>query len=250
MTLYERLFPSGSGCGLWLLLDPDKAPPDQLADTARSAEEDGASVILVGGSFIAHDGFDTAVKAVKAAVSIPVVLFPGSSRQVSRYADGMLFTSLLSGRNPQFLIGEQLMAAPLIIQMGLPVIPTAYLLIESGGMTSAEFVSDTKPLPRDKPHLALAHAQAAFLLGMKAVYLEAGSGARFPVPVEMIRMVAKGIFLPVIVGGGIAAPEQAAAAAAAGARAIVVGTAVEREGVKILHEMVKALESQVNLNNL
>ena len=149
--------------------------------------------------------------------------------------------SLLSGRNPQYLIGEQVMAAPLIKRLKLPVLPMAYLLIESGSVTSAEFVSDTKPIPRGKPKFAAAHAMAAELFGMQAVYLEAGSGAKLPVPEEMIRMVAKSVEIPIIVGGGITTPELAAKAAKAGAMAIVVGTAVERNGAGVLRAMVEAV---------
>lgn len=239
--LYQRLFRDGGKASLWLLLDPENDSPKALAETASSAERSGVAAILIGGSFIARDGFDDVVQAVRRQVRIPVVLFPGGSRQVSRHADGILFISLLSGRNPQYLIGEQVMAAPLIKRLGLPTLPTAYLLIESGGVTSAEFVSDTRPIPRAKPELAAAHAMAAELFGMRAVYLEAGSGAKLPVPEEMIRAVVQGVSIPVITGGGITTPELAAGAASAGARAVVVGTAVEKEGAGILGEMVKAV---------
>lgn len=241
MTLYEKLF-SGSGhTDIWVLIDPDKISREGLISNAAAAEKEGASAILIGGSFLVRDDFDSAIKAVKDVTDLPVVLFPGSSRQVSGYADGILFLSLLSGRNPQYLIGEQVMAAPVICRLGLESIPTAYLLIESGRMTSAEFVSNTKPLPRDKPQLAVAHAQAAMLFGMKAVYLEAGSGAENSVPPEIVKMVVESVSIPVIVGGGITNPEQGVAVARAGARAIVVGTAVEKSDMKVLREMAKAI---------
>ncbi len=239
--LKDLLFPPSSPPGVWLLLDPDAQEPEELAQTAAEAEEAGVSAILIGGSFIDHDGFDEAVKAVKGRVQRPVLLFPGGSRQISRHADGVLFMSLLSGRNPQFLIGEQVMAAPLIKRLGIPVLSMAYLLIESGVVTSAEFVSDTKPIPRDKPKFAAAHAMAAELFGMQAVYLEAGSGAKLPVPEEMIRLVSKSVEIPIIVGGGITTHELALKAAKAGAKAIVVGTAVERNGAGVLREMVQAV---------
>ena len=240
-SLHSILFPASSPPGIWLLLDPDAQEPEELARTAAEAEEAGVRAILIGGSFIDHEGFDEAVKAVKGRVRRPVLLFPGGSRQISKYADGVLFMSLLSGRNPQYLIGEQVMAAPLIKKLGLPVLPMAYLLIESGVVTSAEFVSDTKPIPRDKPKFAAAHAMAAELFGMQAVYLEAGSGAKLPVPEEMIRLVSKSVEIPIIVGGGITTPELAAKAAKAGASAVVVGTAVERNGAGVLKEMVRAV---------
>lgn len=242
-SLKDRLFPPNAPPAIWLLLDPDHDEPEALAETAAKAEEAGVKAILVGGSFIAHDGFDDAVKAIKGQVRIPVVLFPGGSRQVSKYADGILFMSLLSGRNPQYLIGEQVMAAPIIKKLGLSHLSMAYLLIESGVVTSAGFVSDTRPIPRDKPKFAVAHAMAAELFGMQAVYLEAGSGAKLAVPEEMIRMVAKSVSIPIIAGGGITTPELAAKAATAGARAIVVGTAVEKGGAGVLREMVEAVET-------
>jgi phosphoglycerol geranylgeranyltransferase len=242
--LTERLFASNTQPSLWLLLDPDAQSPEELGRVAAEGEAAGAKVILIGGSFIAHDGFDEAVKAVKKKVQIPVVLFPGSSRQLSKHADGILFMSLLSGRNPQYLIGEQVMAAPIIKRLGLPSLPMAYLLVESGSVTSAEFVSDTRPIPRNKPALAVAHAMAAELLGMRAVYLEAGSGAKLAVPEEMIRTVVNSISIPVIVGGGITTPDLAAKATRAGAKAVVVGTAVERKGVSVLKELILAIESR------
>ncbi len=241
MNLRDILFPSSEPCQVWLLLDPDAQSSAGLADVAAEGEAAGAKAILIGGSFIVLDCFDEAVKAVKERVKIPVVLFPGSARQISAHADGLLFTSLLSGRNPQFLISEQVQAAPLVKHLGLAVLPTAYLLVESGTVTSIEFISDTKPLPRHKPSLAVAHAIAAELLGMQAVYLEAGSGGLLPVPEEMIKAVVKSVSIPVIVGGGITGVEAASRAAAAGARAIVIGTAVERTGVGIIRDIVKCI---------
>ncbi len=241
-NLFKNLFPLASPPGLWLLLDPDDQTSEELASVAVEAQEAGVRIILIGGSFITHDGFDEAVKAVKAAVNLPVVIFPGNCRQLSRHADGILFTSLLSGRNPQYLISEQVIAAPVVCRIKLSSIPTAYLLVESGKTTSIEYVSDTKPLPRNKPQLAVAHAQAAMLFGMQAVYLEAGSGADNPVPQEMIKAVVSNVSIPVIVGGGIRNPDQARQAGEAGAKAVVVGTAVEKQGTGLLKEMNSALK--------
>ncbi len=225
-----------------MLLDPDSLPRRRLIQVATAAQQDGAVAILVGGSFLCKDDFGSVVRALKRAVNLPVVLFPGNSGQLSRYADGILFTSLLSGRNPQYLIGEQVMAAPIIRRMGLEAIPTAYLLIESGRTTSTEFVSDTRPIPRDKPQLVAAHAQAAELFGMKAVYLEAGSGAEQPVPPDVVRAVRKSVSISLIVGGGIASPEAAVTATEAGADVVVVGTAVERGGREIIHRIASAIK--------
>ena len=245
MNTYKRLFPA-RGRQVWVLMDPDALPLNQLIDQASSIEMEGASAILIGGSFLSRDNFDRTVREVKTACRIPVVIFPGSSRQLSRHADAILFTSLLSGRNPQYLIGEQVMAAPLIFNLGLEAIPTAYLLIESGSVTSAQFVSNTMPLPRDKPMLAVAHAQAAALFGMKAVYLEAGSGAKLPVPSELISAVADHIQIPVIVGGGIRTVKDGLAAIQAGAKSIVIGTEVERNGYGFLRELTAGIDKLGN----
>ncbi len=238
MNLYEKIFPKDKNAGVWILADPDGHSLDTVVENVRIAEREGAAVILAGGSLLRDADFDHAVKTIKSSTSLPVVLFPGSSRQVSAHADGILFTSLLSGRNPQYLIGEQVMAAPVIMSIGLEAVPTAYLLIESGSVTSAQYISNTSPIPRNKPEIAVAHAQAAYLFGMKAVYLEAGSGAGNPVPPEMVAAVAKHVPIPVIAGGGIRSPEQALAALKAGAKAIVVGTAVEEGGGKFIRELM------------
>ena len=244
-NLHQVLFPNDKESKVWVLLDPDSLSVDKITQNVKSAEQGGASVFLVGGSFISDEQFDNCVAVVKGVTNLPVILFPGSSRQLSRHADGILFTSLLSGRNPQYLIGEQVMAAPRVMAMKLPAIPTAYLLIESGRVTSAQFVSNTSPIPRDKPALAVAHAQAAQLFGMQVVYLEAGSGALNPVPPELIKLVADNISIPVIAGGGIGSVEDAVAAAKAGARAIVIGTAVENNGGSIIGQIVNALSKIV-----
>ncbi len=242
MNLFERLFPADGASRLWILIDPDSDSPDALGELAGAAEKDGAAVILIGGSFLYDDTFDSVVKAVKKVTSLPVVIFPGNSRQLSHHADGILFTSLLSGRNPQYLIGEQVQAAPIIRRMAIPSLSTAYLLVESGKTTSAEYISNTRPLPRDKPLIAVAHAQAAELLGMSAVYLEAGSGAEKVVPAEMIRLVSEAVSIPLIVGGGITGASEAVTAAHAGARAIVVGNAVERGGRGVIGEIAYSLK--------
>lgn len=241
MGIYERLFPDDAKTRVWVLVDPDGTSLKNTLDNISTAEEEGISAILAGGSFVAGYNFDEFIKSIREATNLPVILFPGSSRQLSAHADGILFTSLLSGRNPQYLIGEQVMAAPAVFQMKLESIPTAYLMIESGRTTSAQFVSDTHPIPNDKPQIAVAHAMAAVLLGMKAVYLEAGSGAEIPVPCEVVKAVAKSVSIPVITGGGITRPEHAVAIAGAGCRAIVVGTAVERRGGSFIRELMSAL---------
>jgi phosphoglycerol geranylgeranyltransferase len=188
----------------------------------------------MGGSLLFNDHFDRAVEAVKKAVRIPVILFPGSGRQLSRHADAVLFMSLISGRNAHFLIGEQVTSAPVVRALGLEAISMGYMLVESGATTAAEFMSDTRPLPRNKPDIAAAHALAAEYLGMKCVYLEAGSGAESPVPETIVIAVRKAVSIPVIVGGGIRIPDEAGARVRAGASFVVTGNVLEKSGDPLL----------------
>jgi len=231
MPLLEHLLKirDEKGAGFLLLIDPDSVSRDRMMAVAEAAAGYGVDAILAGGSFMACEDFDSRIADLKRASSLPIILFPGDARQLSRHADGLLFLSLLSGRNPTYLIEEQVRGAPIIKTYGLEAIPTGYLLIESGAITSVQYVSGTVPIPRGKSDIAMAHALAARYLGMKMVYLEAGSGALSPVPEEMISAVADYCGLPVIVGGGIRRPEQAAARVQAGASFVVVGTRLEFE---------------------
>jgi putative glycerol-1-phosphate prenyltransferase len=244
MTIHQKLLdiPKNRGAGYLVLLDPDRQPAGAMADFAATCEAQGADGILIGGSLLLDDGFDKCVEAVKKAVRIPVLLFPGNGRQLSRHADAVLFMSLISGRNPHFLIGEQVTSAPIVRALGLEPVSMAYLLVESGETTAAEFMSGTRPLPRNKPEIAAAHALAAEYLGMKLVYLEAGSGAKQSVPEAIVAAVAKTVSIPVIVGGGIRTPEDAAAKVKAGASFVVTGNVLEQEGrpdrVRILADAV------------
>lgn len=231
-SVYSRLtgWRQEGRCAFALLLDPDRLPEAQVPATVDLALEAGVDLFLVGSSLLLGDSFSRFVQQVKArAGQCPVVLFPGSEYQVSAHADALLFLSLLSGRNPDFLIGKQVLAAPLVWRSGLETISCAYLLIESGRLTSAQYASHTLPIPRDKPEIALAHALAARFLGFQSIYLEAGSGARHPVPEATIQTVAQAVALPLFVGGGIRTPEQAAEKAQAGASVIVVGNYFENE---------------------
>jgi putative glycerol-1-phosphate prenyltransferase len=191
--------------------------------------------------------FDRAVKMVKKAVKVPLIIFPNGSGMLSRSADAVLFMSLLSGRNPNLLIDEQVKAAPVIKTLGLEPIATGYILIESGNLTSVCYLSNTMPIPRNKPEIAKAHALAAEYMGMKLVYLEAGSGAAMPVPTETVSQVAKYIGLPVIVGGGITDPSYARKIALAGASFIVVGNALEKDNAG---ESARAFADAIHANGL
>ncbi len=228
--------------GYWVLLDPDDFSPERGRVIAEKAMEAGAHALLVGGSLMHTNHFDQFVEHVKKTVSIPVILFPGDSTQLSRHADAILFLSLISGRNPVNLIGEHVKAAPLIKHLGIEPIPTAYMLIESGAVTSVEFMSNTRPLPRGKPMIAAAHALAAQYMGMDMVYLEAGSGAPQTVPDEMIKLVRSHVTIPIIVGGGIRDPKTAQAKLNAGADIIVTGNLLRRpNGLETMQEIARAV---------
>ena len=232
-SVYEQLLNAieRKGAAFLVLIDPDKQSGDDGAALARTAVTAGADAILVGGSFLFSDRFHRTVDGIRATAECPVVLFPGVSGpavQISPAADAILLLSLVSGRNAEYLIGEQVRSALWIERYGLEPIPTAYMLIESGGITSAEFFSGATPIPRDKSEIAMVHALAAQQLGMKAVYLEAGSGASNQVPDAMIAAVRERVDIPILVGGGIRSPQAARRKVQAGARMVVVGTAVER----------------------
>jgi putative glycerol-1-phosphate prenyltransferase len=245
VKVYQKLldYKSRGEKGLFVLLDPDKMTTPVLAKQAYQAQEFGAKAILIGGSHLGLDNFESAIIETKKACSIPVVIFPGSANQISPKADAVLFLSLISGRNPQYLIGEQVISAPHLKRFGIEVISTGYMLVESGHTTAIEFISGTKPIPRDQIGIAVAHAIAGEMLGFKTIYLEAGSGADFPVPEEMISAIHKSISLPLIVGGGIKSPEVAKAKVSAGADFIVVGNALEGKPDDILlREMVTTIK--------
>ncbi|MFZ5518149.1 MAG: geranylgeranylglyceryl/heptaprenylglyceryl phosphate synthase [Candidatus Zhuqueibacterota bacterium] len=229
MSTWEKLLAIQKqwGTGYVVLIDPDKQPLEHSVKLALRAEQEGADVIFIGGSLLSTPIFDELVKQIKESVKLPVIIFPGGVQQISRHADAILFMSVISGRNPDLLIGQHVMAAPIIRMLKIEAISMGYMLIESGRVTSAEFMSNTKPIPRDKADIALAHALAAEYLGMKLIYLEAGSGALEPVPDEMISAIAKTCRLPIIVGGGIRTPEIARQKADAGASFIVIGNVLE-----------------------
>lgn len=218
------------GAGFLVLMDPDRAAPDRIREQALRCAEAGVDAILVGSSLLLGNGFESVVRAVRDAADIPVIIFPGEKSQVTPEADAILFLSLLSGRNPEFIIGEQVRSAPIIRSIGLEAISTAYLLVDSGKVTSVEYMSNTRPIPADKPEIAVAHAMAAELFGMKMLYLEAGSGASRSVPDDMIRAVASHTGIPVIVGGGIRDPRTVAVKVSAGASFVVVGNHFEGNG--------------------
>ncbi|MDP6775601.1 MAG: geranylgeranylglyceryl/heptaprenylglyceryl phosphate synthase [Candidatus Latescibacteria bacterium] len=218
------------GAGFLPLMDPDRLGKQDAVRTAVLFEENGADALLIGGSFLLSIEADRMVREIKRAVAIPVIIFPGDINQISAAADAILFLSMVSGRNPELLIGQHVKAAPILKAHGLEAISTGYILVESGRQTTTEFISNTRPLPRGKPDIAMAHALAAEYLGMQCVYLDAGSGAQMMVPEEMVAAVADYCSLPIIVGGGIQRPEDAGERVAAGASFIVVGSILESRG--------------------
>ena len=247
MTIYEYLkdVRARRGAGLMVLLDPDRHDVVVIERRAMEAQKAGCDALLIGSSLLTTSNFNGVVERVKQTVDIPVILFPGGVQQLSEHADAILFLSLLSGRNPQYLIGDHVQAAPMIQKMGLEVIPTGYLLIESGTVSTVQYISDTSPIPRDKLDVVTAHALAGEYLGVKLIYLEGGSGARYSVPEEMIVAVKVTVSLPVIVGGGIRSPEDAQKKINAGADWVVVGNVLEKlpAGSNLMKEIVSAVHS-------
>ncbi len=214
---------------LAILLDPEKINWEAWESTVHAIQHSPANLILVGGSSHSPLAVTQLVQELKKAIDLPVVLFPGNSAQLAAQADAILFLSLLSGRNPDYLIQHQVDAVPALMQLDIEVISTGYLIIESGHETSVERISQTKPIARNQVDLAVHTAKAGEYLGSKLIYLEAGSGAQFPVPVDMIQAVSKAIAVPLIVGGGLRSQREIQAAFQAGADIVVIGTAFEED---------------------
>lgn len=214
---------------LAVLIDPDNLScKDTFNVMLEEINVSSVDYIFVGGSLTVKNNFEEAIQYIQSKTSIPVVIFPGSIDQLSPNADALLFLSLISGRNPELLIGNQVVTAPKIRAMQLEAIPTGYMLIDGGRLTTANYISNTLPIPNNKPDIAMATAIAGEMLGMKTIYMDAGSGADHPIPSEMIKKVRQNINLPLIIGGGINNAEQARIAWQAGADVVVIGTAFEK----------------------
>lgn len=213
-----------------VLIDPDKVSDRvQLQHLIDLANENCVDFFLVGGSLVTTTNLAEIISQIKQNVNLPVILFPGNAMQVEPAADGILFLSLISGRNPELLIGQHVVAAPVIRNTRLEVLPTGYMLINSGRTTSVAYVSNTIPLPDDKYSLAACTALAGEMLGLKLIYLDAGSGAEKEISAKMINAVRRAVSVPLIVGGGINTPDKAQAALQAGADMIVIGNALEQD---------------------
>ena len=213
-----------------LLLDPDAFNDKKsLLRIGKQSEDAGVDLLLVGGSLITNGNLEECVKALRKNTKIPVYLFPGDNLQISEQAHGILLLSLISGRNPDLLIGNHVLAAPRLKKSKLEIVPTGYMLIDGGHITSVSYMSNTTPIPSDKADIAMCTALAGEQLGMQIIYMDAGSGAARPVPETMIKRVKSAINIPLIVGGGIRTPEQAVKACKAGADVVVVGNAAEKD---------------------
>ena len=211
-----------------ILIDPDRKNDDLIYEQVETANHSDVDAIFVGGSLMMDGKSKNRVKKIKRLSNIPVILFPGGVNQISAQYNAILFLSLLSGRNPHYLIGEQVISAPIIKDLKLETIPTGYILLDGGTVTSVEFMSGTRSIPMDKKDIIVSHALAGQYLGMELIYLEAGSGAKRSVSKEIIEVVTDAVDIPIIVGGGITTPSLAEIIVKAGASIIVTGTAIEK----------------------
>ena len=230
MSVFQSLIDvcNNRGACYVILIDPDNKNDDSILSQVEMANRSEVDTIFVGGSLMMDGKSNDRVKKIKQVAKIPVILFPGGVNQINSNYDAMLFLSLLSGRNPHYLIGEQVISAPIVKDIGLEAISTGYILLDGGNVTSVEFMSGTRPIPMDKKDIVASHALAGQYLGMKSIYLEAGSGAKNYIPSDIVELVSNFVSIPIIVGGGISSPKIAAKLVKAGASIIVTGTAIEK----------------------
>jgi len=225
-----------------VLIDPDKINRDSLKVVCQAAAMSKVDYFFVGSSILTNGNLRQCIETIKDTCSISVILFPGNTLQVSELADAILFLSLISGRNADMLIGNHVISAPQIKQSGLEVIPTGYMLVEGGNTTSVQYMSNTTPIPADKADIALCTALAGEMLGLKMLFLDAGSGAKHPVSRKMIETVSSAIKVPLIVGGGITSPGKAIENCEAGADIIVIGNSIEKDP-GLIERMADAIHS-------
>lgn len=226
---------------LAILLDPDKIDLKTVPFLIQKIIASPATHIFIGGSQVTNNILDDLILKIKKECRLPILLFPGNPSQISIHADGILFLSLLSGRNPDFLIEHQVQAAPILKKTALEIIPTSYLLIESGNETAVARVSNTAPMSRIDAEAVSNTALAGEMLGHKLIYLEAGSGARWSVPEQITAVVAQNTTIPLIVGGGIVSAEGIAKAYESGADLVVIGTAFEKDSSFFEHQAIKTI---------
>lgn len=225
-----------------VLIDPDKVTPDSLKLRVEQANEAGVDFFLVGGSLLIDNRLEQSIHIINQNSEISTVIFPGDNMQINDNADAILLLSLISGRNPDLLIGKHVISAPYIKQSQLEVLPTGYMLIESGNNTTALYMSNSLPIPYTKNDIASCTAMAGEMLGLKIIYMDAGSGAQNPISSEMIKEVSENIATPLIIGGGIRTPEKAVESCKAGADLIVVGNAIEKND-SFIAKMADAIHS-------
>jgi len=230
-----------------VLLDPDKLDDASCKKMVQLGVENKIDYFFVGGSLLTDDSLARIIAQIKTDSLIPTIIFPGSNNQICKEADAILLLSLISGRNADALIGQHVIAAPILKQSGLEILPTGYMLIDCGRQTTVSYISNTTPIPYDKPAIAACTAMAGEMLGLKLIYLDGGSGAQNPVSNEMIRMVHKSVEAPIIVGGGINTKEKAYNTLMAGADVIVVGNGIEKN--PLLLSEVASVVKEVNLIN-
>lgn len=237
-----------------VLIDPDKAASAHLARLLEWTAQANVDFFFVGGSLILRDQLNDCLTYLKAHANTPCILFPGSVLQINSKADSILLLVLISGRNPEFLIGQQVIAAPYLKESKLETIATGYMLIEGGNPTTVSYISNTTPIPHNKPDIAACTAMAGEMLGLKVIYMDAGSGATTPISETMIQMVRQTIDIPLIIGGGIRTPEKAYANIKAGADIIVIGNVLEKDPERIMdiaaavHSFGETTESSPKVN--
>jgi phosphoglycerol geranylgeranyltransferase len=233
--------------GFAVLVDPDKVAPSEMPYLAALCNDAGVDFLLFGGSLVTEHQMNACIQRFKVESDIPVILFPGSPAQVTPYADALLYLSLISGRNPELLIGQHVVSAPAVKASGLEVISTGYMVIDGGAPTTVSYISNSAPIPANKPDIALCTAWAGELQGKHIIYMDAGSGARTPISEEMIHKVSSQIQIPLFVGGGITTPEKVYNNCKAGANIVVVGNAIERDPmlIKELAQATKAVTTPV-----
>lgn len=225
-----------------VLIDPDKVDESKIDKLVSLSVDAKVDYFFVGGSLVISNYLDQCIQLIKSACNIPVILFPGAPSQVSKYADALLYLSLISGRNPELLIGQHVISAPFVRQSGLEIMPTGYMVIDGGAPTTVSYISNASPIPSDKNEIAMCTAMAGEMLGMKLIYMDSGSGAKRTITETMIEKVAGHIEAPLIVGGGITNPEKAYRNCKSGADIIVVGNAIEKD-TSLIKEMSDAVHS-------
>ena len=225
-----------------VLIDPDKVDEVMIDELVLLSVDAKVDYLLIGGSLVISNQLDEVVKQVRNSCNIPTILFPGSPSQISAYADALLYLSVISGRNSELLIGQHVISAPFVKQSGLEIMSTGYMVIDGGAPTTVSYISNTIPIPADKNEIAMCTAMAGEMLGMKLIYMDAGSGARRAIAESMISKVSSVIDIPLVVGGGISDPEKAYLNCKAGADVIVIGNAIEKNPA-LIKEMSAAIHA-------